>query len=303
MAGSLLSCRDLSHDAEAGKIRFSDLLARGDEILRRAGVETARLDSELILAHVLNADRARVISRLPDHVPGEVVARFFSLVKRRAAREPLAYITGVKEFYSLEFRTTPDVLIPRPETETVVDAVVELYDPGSRISALDVGTGSGAIAIALAHCFPGWRITAVDKSERALSIAEENAGANEVDDRIAFKTSDVFSALPEERFDLIVANPPYVREEDKENLAPELEYEPCEALYAGPDGLDVAQKILEEARERLSGGGMVVMEIGDGQASRVHRIAEEKGFYKNIRFKRDLHGIERVLLAERKSRG
>lgn len=282
--------------------RLKELVPYGEKILREAGIDTPLLDSQLLLAHSLGLNRAGLLARMPDHIDTDTECVFYELLARRAAREPLAYITGVKEFYSLDFKVTPDVLIPRPETETIIDAAVEVFGKESSLSALDVGAGSGAIAVAMAVTFPRWKIMAVDSSEKALLIAQENAKANGVTERISFAFSDLFSAARGMAFDVIVSNPPYVKEGARD-VSPEAElFEPHQALYAGPDGLDVVRRIIAEAPEYMNDDGTLMMEIDHDQAGDVKKLAEERGMYRGIKFFHDLRGIDRVFCARKAGR-
>lgn len=295
--------KDISRRA-AGRVKtgldntFAGLLANGERALKAAGAPSARLDSALLLAHVLGVDRGFVLAHAHDPAPEDAAEDFKKLIARRAAREPLAYITGEKEFYSLPFRVTPAVLIPRPETETLVDAVLGLFDPLKRARVLDVGTGSGAIAVTLALHAPGWRIHAVDSEPGALAVAAENARRLGVADRIEFAASDLFSAVKGAMFDIIVTNPPYVPD-GAEGVWPEVAYEPHGAVYAGPDGLGVISRIIEEAPGYLKEGASLVMEIGDGQSGAVSRLVEMSAGLRLKRFARDLAGAERALIAVR----
>ncbi|MGK7345500.1 MAG: peptide chain release factor N(5)-glutamine methyltransferase [Candidatus Nitrospinota bacterium M3_3B_026] len=277
---------------------LADLLAWGGRILEAAGVESFRLDSSLLLAHALGVDRGFVLAHAHDPAPEDAAADFEKLIARRTAREPLAYITGEKEFYSLSFHVTPAVLIPRPETETLVDAALALFDPLEAASVLDVGTGSGAIAVTLALHAPRWKVRAVDSEPGALAVAGENARRLGVADRIDFAVSDLFSAAKGAMFDIIVTNPPYVPE-GAEGVSPEVAREPHGAVYAGPDGLDVISRIIEEAPGYLREGGCLVMETGGGQSRAVSRLVEKSAGLRLKKFVRDLAGAERALIAVR----
>ena len=232
--------------------------------------------------------------------PGaEARARFEQMVGRRVAREPLAYVVGKREFYSLEFSVAPGVLIPRPETESVVDAALDFLRkrPGARV--LDIGTGSGAIAVAIAVHAPEARIAALDIAEVSLEIASENARRHRVTDRVAFLASDCYAALDPAAppFDLIVSNPPYIARQDLSALEPEVrDFEPSLALTDGADGLSFYRRIASGLGRWLDLSGEVILEIGVGQADAVEALMRAAGYGASRRIC-DLAGIERVLRA------
>lgn len=225
-----------------------------------------------------------------------------ALVLRRLANEPIQYITGDQEFYGLVLRVTPAVLIPRPETELLVEAVLaEVKQAGvqSALRILDVGTGSGAIAIALARNLPSARITAVDLSAAALEVAAANAARHTLGDCIQFIESDLLDGLPdaESRFDAVVSNPPYVPSPDRASLHPQVrDYEPAAAIFAGVDGLDVYRRLIPQARAALQPNGLLALEIGHGQKEAVAVLLSE---WKELRFEDDLQQIPRIALARR----
>ncbi|HUH63866.1 MAG TPA: peptide chain release factor N(5)-glutamine methyltransferase [Terracidiphilus sp.] len=275
-------------------------LRRGEALLR-AGPhpERARRDAELLLAHALRWERARLLAHYDDEIPASKSAFFDGHLARRAAGEPVQYILGETEFYGLAFRVVPDVLIPRPETEHVVETVIELSSRFSHPRIVDVGCGSGAIAVALAHSLPGARVTATDISAGALAIARENAARNGVDGRIRFLQGDLLELVAGERFELIVSNPPYVANADRKTLAAEVrEHEPAEALFAGEDGMEVIRRLIPPACKALVPGGFLVLEIGHDQSTVVGDLLSEAGF-EEISFVPDLQGIPRVACAQR----
>lgn len=279
--------------ASAGVGTFADAARRGVSALTEAGVETARLDAEVLLAHAAGLDRSGLFARLRDEVPGAALIRFDTLIARRARREPVAYIVGEKEFHSLAFRVTPDVLIPRPETELLVDEALRRAPANGRV--LDVGTGSGCISVSLAVRRPDLRLTACDISAAALAVAVENAHRHAVDERIELVESDLFDGFAvDRRWEVIVSNPPYVA--DAEPLAPELAWEPVGALRAGLDGLSVIRLLVPEAAARLAPGGTLMFEIGSAQAQSAVSIAERAGL-KQIAVQRDLSGLPRLVVA------
>jgi release factor glutamine methyltransferase len=258
--------------------------------LTAAGVETPRLDAEVLLAHALGVDRATLVVDRDRAVEGPAVRAFQDAVRRRAVgREPVAYITGVKGFRRLDIAVDPRVLIPRPETETLVEAALEL-PRGARV--VDVGTGSGAVALALADERPDLRVLGADVSEAALAVARANAARLGLD--VTFVRADLLDGVGE--VDAVVANPPYV--EDGTALAPEIaRHEPVVALYAGPDGLAAVRRLVEQAAAR-GAVGFLAVEVGAGQAGAVEALARAAGFAR-VERRRDLAGIERVVVAWR----
>jgi release factor glutamine methyltransferase len=261
--------------------------------LTAAGIETARLDAEVLLAHACGSSRAALIPGLTS-IDGDAAEKFRAMIARRAAREPVAYIIGSKEFFSLDFEVTRAVLIPRPETETLVEAALKFLLTHGEPRVLDIGTGSGAIAIAIAANAPNARIIATDISKAALEVARRNAIRHRCEDRIEFVAADLFPE-GDSHFDLIVSNPPYVAEADFEALAPEIRlHEPPVALVFGEDGLDMYRRIAADSRSRVKADGAVMVEIGAGQASSVEALFRRAGF-SNIDAVRDLAGLERIV--------
>ncbi len=262
--------------------------------------DRARRDAETLLLHLLGKNRAWMLAHLDDELGYEWAEQYIALLERRFAGEPIQYIVGEAEFYRLPFRITPDVLIPRPETEHAVEKALELAAKFLNPRIVDVGTGSGAIAVALAHELPEAFVTATDLSAMALNVARENAERNGVAERIRFFEGDLLEPVAGEQFDIVVSNPPYVPEGDRESLAVEVrEYEPGQALFAGADGLEVYLRLIPQAFAALAPGGYLVLEIGHGQEPPVGALLGESGF-ENIEFTPDLQGIPRVACAQRK---
>jgi release factor glutamine methyltransferase len=289
----------MAMDAEPERLEpVRSLIRTAARALEAAGVESAQLDAELLMAEAADVTRARLLA---DSVPlsAAALARFDAYVARRAGREPLAYITGRKEFFSLEFAVTPAVLIPRPETETIVAGALRAIAPRPAARVLDLGTGSGAIAIAIAANAPHARIVATDISKAALEVARASAVRLRVADRIEFRPGDCWQALedPKLRFDLIVSNPPYIEAAAIPHLAPEIrDFEPGIAVVSGADGLEFYRRILGGARAFSAPRAELMVEIGAGQAEAVFRICHEAGCSEAESI-RDLAGIERVIRA------
>ncbi len=256
------------------------------------GIDSPRLDAELLLADMLGLDRVGLYLNFERPLQADELAAFRERVRRRAAREPLAYILGKTEFWSLPFKVTPAVLIPRPDTELLVEEALRRLTGAARI--LDVGTGSGALAIALAHERPECKVTAIDLSPAALAVATENACNNRVTERIGFESGDL-NALPEGPFDLVVANPPYIPSGELVTLMPEVrDFEPHLALDGGSDGFDAYRALARQADAVLAPGGWLLVEVGIGQAAAVQELFARAGLTE-IFVSRDLAGIERVV--------
>ncbi|MHB8382381.1 MAG: peptide chain release factor N(5)-glutamine methyltransferase [Candidatus Binataceae bacterium] len=292
------------NDAEARSARGIRMLGRmlDDASIRlaHAGVESARLDAELILARAAGTSRTAIISARPEISPA-AATRFDAMLSRRVAREPLAYILGSKEFYSLEFEVTPAVLIPRPETESLVNAALEHAARRPDLRVLDIGTGSGAIAISIAINAPRAVLVATDIEEAALAVARRNAARHRAQDRVELRLADIFERLDDGGelgcFDLIVSNPPYVDVSAIGTLAPEVrDFEPPTALFAGADALECYRRIASGAGDRLNRGGAVMVEVGAGQGEAVSALFRQAGLHLTGVIN-DLAGIARVVTA------
>lgn len=265
-------------------------------MLEASGVPESRRDASSLLSFVLGKDRTFLISHAEDHVDDDSLNRLREFVERRATGEPLQYITGVQDFYGREFRVTPDVLIPRPETELLAEAALQLTSKDAFIC--DVGTGSGCIALTLLCELPNARAVAVDKSEAALEIAKFNAEKLTVADRAVFVVSDCFDALDprEYHFDLIVSNPPYVSEAALTGLQREVrDHEPLVALSPGPDGLSVIRRLLKEAPTYLKPNGHMLMEIGFDQGEAVRNLVDPSE-WSLLEVRPDLQCIPRIVV-------
>jgi release factor glutamine methyltransferase len=258
-----------------------ELLRWTTDYFQRHGIDTARLDAELLLTHALALpNRMQLYMEYEKPVLVEERDRFRGLVQKRAVeRIPVSLLLGEREFWSQSFKVTSDVLTPRPDTETLVEAALSKFaDPEKKVRIVDIGTGSGAIALSLCFELPNADITATDLSEAALQIAAVNADQMHKGERVRFLQGDLFEPIVSERFDLIVSNPPYVAERDEPSLPPELAHEPRMALFAGEDGLDVIQRLVAQAGEHLSKGGWLFIELSPEQAETVEKALSKAGF-------------------------
>ena len=290
--------------------------------LRAANVPSHTLAAELLLMHVLGRDRAWLYAHPEEPLDCVAAEKFFALIARRADGEPTQYLTGKQEFWSLEFEVTPSVLIPRPETEHVIEVALERLGargikidmktgaPSPPLRIADVGTGSGCIAVALAHELPHAELFATDISSAALEVARRNAARHGVTDRVRFLECDLLTALlpPAEGspdasdtpFNLIASNPPYVARDEADTLAREVrDHEPHAALFGGADGMDIYARLIEQSGSLLRRGGILVLELGYNSANRVRAMLVAERRWVNISITNDLAGIPRVLAAER----
>jgi release factor glutamine methyltransferase len=270
--------------------------------LAEAGIsrDDAALDARVLAEHVLGWSRERLVTDGGVPAPADFRPKYDSLVARRASREPLAYITGSREFWGLGFEVSRAVLIPRPETELIVEVVLELFpDRGTALDVADVGTGSGCLAIAIAKERAAARVVAIDNSADSIAVARRNAERHGVTNRVELLENDLLGGVSN-MFDLIVANPPYVPDGDRLTLQAEVrDYEPASALFAGPDGLQVIERLIASAPDRLRSGGYLVFELGYGQADAVERLVQARANVKLIGLCQDLQGIPRVAVVER----
>jgi len=258
---------------------------------------SAAHDAELLLLDQLSLTRATLLAHPNREINQLEQDRYDANIVRRLVNEPIQYITGEQEFYGLLLHVTPAVLIPRPETEHLVEAVLGVLPADRPLRILDIGAGSGAIAIALAVHLPRAQLTAVDLSPDALAVAVENAQRHGLAHRIRFVESDLLQALAGERFDAIVSNPPYIPTADRVSLHPQVrDHEPGQALFAGPMGLDIYERLILASEEALPPGGLLALEIGYGQREAISGLLER---WQNVSFVDDLQGIPRVALASR----
>ncbi len=264
-----------------------------DELAAEAA---SRRDAELLLRSVTGWDRAFVLAHDEAPLDADAERAFREAIARRALGEPVQYIVGEQEFWGLALKVTPAVLIPRPETEHVIEAVLARVSRDADLQIADVGTGSGAIAIALAKELPRSRVLATDISQAALEVARENAARHSVADRIDFVRCDLLPDAPG-NFDVLASNPPYIAEDERESLAREVkDFEPQQALFAGATGYEIYQRLLPVAAHALKPGGWLVLEIGAGQSAQLREMLRE---WRDVATVRDLAGIERVVCARR----
>jgi release factor glutamine methyltransferase len=257
--------------------------------------QNPRRDAEVLLVHLLGCDHVALVTH-PERLLSPAEAdQFENLVKRRLASEPMQYITGVQEFFGLPFEVSPAVLIPRPETEHLVEAALERFDREADLRIIDVGVGSGAIAVALAHALPRSRVIAVDLSPAAIEIAGRNAQRHGVAERVTLLPSNLLAAVDGESFDAVISNPPYIAE--REVLEPQVaNYEPHTALYAGPTGLEVYERLIPQAGKVLKPEGWLMLEIGYGQSAALQHLLRD---WTRVTFLNDLQRIPRVVVARR----
>ena len=276
-----------------------DVLTRARNQLAAAGLPAAdaTIDVDLFARAILGWDKAQLLTRTQEPAPAGLEPKLSEWVTRRANREPCAYIIGRREFYGLELRVTPAVLIPRPETEMVVEEAVRLATMLAAPRIADIGTGSGCIAVAVAHELPRSQLVATDVSNGALSVAYDNAVRHRVAERITFVTTSYLGGV-DGQFDVITANPPYVRLRDKPALARDVRHEPDVALFGGETGLRDIEGVLDTAAARLHGGGWLVMEFGFGQEDDVRTLVARRGGLTIDRVRNDLQGIPRTAVIQ-----
>ena len=285
-------------------VTIAEAINKAAAQLSGRGVPNARLDAELLLRHALGKDRAWLLAHIQDSLDDISGRLFEGFVNRRATREPAQHIIGVQEFWGLEFVVTRVALIPRPETELVVESALKEARGIASPVIIDLCTGSGCIAISLAKEIEGARLFAIDKSDKALAIAHENARRHGVSDRIRFFEGDLLGPLDEldlrGKADVITANPPYIKSSELHTLQAEVrDFEPEMALIAGPEGTEIAQRIIDTAHQFLKKGGSLIMEMGMGQAETLRRMVKDTGKYSTIEILKDLAGIERVLVVKK----
>ena len=277
---------------------LGETLLRMSASLDELSIPDARLEAEALLAHVLKISRSQLLAHPERLLSTEEETAVSEALRRRLNREPLAYITGRKEFFGTDFKVNSSVLIPRPETETLVETALKIASEflgGSELSVVDVGTGSGAIAVSLALYLPSVRMFAIDSSGAALELAQANAELHGVEDRITFLEGDLLSPFSG-GVDLIAANLPYVRTGELSSLAPEVQREPTAALDGGPDGLDVIRRLMLQAQHVISGDGVILLEMDPRQAEPLRRLGESLFPGAEISILQDLAGLDRVFM-------
>jgi len=302
----LAKLAELERDSEVGVANTGEswtilrMILWSAEYLKNKGVETGRLDAEWLLAAALGVDRLQLYLKYDRPLSSEEREAFKPLLRRRAGREPLQYIIGRTGFRELELKTDPRVLIPRPETEVLVQEVLDWASAGAE-SVWDMGTGAGAVALSLAAEGTWTRVVATDVSPEALSVAADNAERYDLGGHVEFREGSLFEPLEEgERFDVIVSNPPYIAEGEKGELQPEVrDWEPPEALFAGADGLDVIRQLVAGAPKHLLSGGLLALECGLGQAEGIAADVQATGAFGAVRIRVDLTGRPRFVTAER----
>lgn len=277
-------------------MKMREALSMAVTTLKNAGIESSRLDAEVLLMYVLKKDRTFLIMEPSYQLSTEENDEFFRVINERASGKPVSYITGEKEFMGLTFGVCEDVLIPRPDTEILVEEGIEILKNCDEKSFLDMCSGSGAIAVSLAYYVPGSRGLGVDISLGAIDAARKNSEKNGTDDRVEFVQGDLFDAVPGNmKFELIASNPPYIRRDViKELMADVKDYEPALALDGGQDGLFFYRRIVPEAVRRLKPGGSLILEIGHDQGKDVSALLQRAGFA-DIRILKDLAGLDRVV--------
>lgn len=283
----------------ANEMSVGDAVAWGATALDESDIccVNSRADATLMLRQVLGLSAAQLHVEWERQLTQQQTQQYNVMLRRRQTGEPLQYILGVQEFFGLPFRVTPAVLIPRPETEHLVEAAIVRLRSMEQPRILDVGTGSGAIAVALAHSLPASRLTAVDISGAALRLAEQNAKENGVAHRIRFVESDLMPAVQAETFDAIVSNPPYIAMGERKQLPVEVrDFEPEQALFAGASGLEIIERLVHAAPASLAPGGWLLMEIGYNQRDAVAGLLRP---WNAVEFLPDLQGIPRVAIAQR----
>ncbi|HEX9960736.1 MAG TPA: peptide chain release factor N(5)-glutamine methyltransferase [Pyrinomonadaceae bacterium] len=267
------------------------------QILQESGVVEPRREAGSLLAFALRKSKTFLVAYPEYELSGEEETRFREFLRRRAGREPFQYITGRQEFYGLDFVVSGDVLIPRPETESIVENACEILRDKENPFFCEVGVGSGCISVAILHEIKTAAAVGLDISEKAIGIAKLNAGNNEVLNRLNLKISDVFGALETEKFDLIVSNPPYISREDIKDLQPEVrDFEPLTALTDGGDGFSIVEKIIEESPRFLKSGGFLLLEIGFDQSVKVREMFRAET-WQSVEILPDLQGIPRTVKA------
>jgi release factor glutamine methyltransferase len=277
-------------------LKLKDILKLSSEILKANGIENPITDSQLIISHVLKIPRWKLITERDMEVDGESISKIKELILKRAKGVPLNYLLGYKEFFGIKFYINEDVLIPRPETEILVEEVLKRLDKNKELIGLDIGVGSGAITVSLLKNLENLKMYAIDISERALKVAETNSKLKNVDKRVNFIKSNLFQNIPKNlKFDFIVSNPPYIPLNEYKTLSKEVKNEPKIALIAGKEGLAFYERIISQAKNYLNQNGFLAFEVGHNQSKKVKSLLKKNNF-KNIEIVKDLNNIERVVI-------
>ncbi|MDI6601631.1 MAG: peptide chain release factor N(5)-glutamine methyltransferase [Thermoanaerobacteraceae bacterium] len=272
---------------------FREALREGTYRLERVGIDTARLDAEVLLAHACRINRAKLLSRMNEEIPLAGLELFFKYIKKRETRYPISYITGHKDFMGLDFMVSEGVLIPRPETEILVETVMNILPEDAVV--IDLCTGSGVVAVSLAHYLYDATLYAVDISEAACCTAEQNAERIGVKNRVKVFKGDLFEPLPEDlKSDAVVSNPPYIKTKEIDSLMPEILYEPIEALDGGNSGIEFYKRIVDGAACYLKSNGVLAFEIGYDEVDDVVLLMERD--YRDIKVIKDMAGMDRVVV-------
>jgi release factor glutamine methyltransferase len=278
--------------------KIKEILYPASETLKQSGVALPHREAASLLAFALGKTKTFLLTHDDYELSEAEAAAFQSLVERRAAREPFQYITGRQEFYGLDFAVAPGVLIPRPETETIVENALEILKNSENPRFCEVGVGSGCISVSILFNVLAATAIGLDVSEKALEVSRKNADKHDVAARLELRKSDVFGALGDEKFDLIVSNPPYIPRSEIDGLQSEVrDFEPLEALTDGGDGLSIIEKIVQAAPKFIKSGGFLLMEIGFGQAKAVENLFENS-VWQLVEILPDLQGIPRTVRAQ-----
>lgn len=277
---------------------IGSLLKWTEGFFAEKGIDTPRLDAEILLAHVLEKERIYLYAHFDEPMTSTELSAYKEMIKKRAARYPVAHILGIKPFMGLDFIVNEHVLVPRPETELLVEAVLEICPKEVPVRVLDMGTGSGAILLSLLSYLPQATGTGVDISSDALKIAVENSEALHID-RAQWVNSDLFTNVEAHEYDWLVSNPPYLTAPDMQNLEEEVKYDPETALYGGTDGLDIYRRLASEGGAYLKAGGHCIVEVGAGQSRQVAELFTDQGF-EFVRIIKDYADTERHVLLRKK---
>jgi release factor glutamine methyltransferase len=279
---------------------ISSILTWTKQYFSEKGVDNPRLDAEVLLSRILGKDRLYLYVNFDQPLQPAELAAFRDAVKQRAARQPVAYIIGSKEFMGLNFKVSSAVLIPRPDTEILVETAISRLEKISKPRVLDIGTGSGAIIISVIANLKSAQGAAVDISKEALAVAADNAHSNGVADRLEFYRGDLFNPVAGQKFDAILSNPPYIPNDDIAGLEPEVQREPKLALAGGKDGLDYYRRLIDQGSAYLEPGGFMALEVGIGQAASIADLAKKNRLLQVTGIIKDYAGIDRVVVLEQR---